>query len=70
MKAFAVERRLEFFSQGLLQILQGQEHRCGCHFFFLSYALVVNIRRGSLLKNNTSHHEENATHYMLSEEAL
>lgn len=73
MKAFAVERRLEFFSHGLLQILQRQEHRCGCHFFcfvFFSYALAVNIRRGALPKNNTSHHEENATHYMLSEETL
>lgn len=33
-RALAVERRLRFYTHGLLQISQEQEHRCGCHFFF------------------------------------
>lgn len=70
MKAFTMKRRLQFYSHGLLQISQEREHQCGCHFFFFSYALVVNIRRRFLLKSNTSHHEANTTQILCQEREL
>lgn len=72
MEAFMVERRLEFSSHGFVTNPSGTRTQVwlSLSFFFLSYPLVVNIRHGALLKNNTSHHKGNATHYVLIEETL
>lgn len=57
---FTMKKRLQFYSHGLLQISQEQEHRCGCHYFFL-LCTGCKYKMWALLKSNTSHHGDNTT---------